>query len=213
MYDPAHVGHPAFYDRAIPFLAQDVIFTLDQLAALNRADPNGILTERLDLERAGIFGVSLGGIVGGEACLLEPRLRAGLVMDGFMPAEVVQSGLQQPIMWISRDAETMQMEGWIQADIDETQSSMRAVYESLPGNGYLVLVPGIYHPNFTDAPLFSPLASLLGLSGRLDAAQAHSIINAYSLAFFDHHLKGRPAAQLDGPSEHYPEVLLETRRP
>jgi hypothetical protein len=37
------------------------------------------------------------------------------------------------------------------------------------------------------------------------------IVNAYSLAFFDQHLEGHPAALLDGPSRYYPEVLFETR--
>lgn len=41
-------------------LAQDAVFALDQLAALNRADPNGILSGRLNLQRVGAFGVSLG---------------------------------------------------------------------------------------------------------------------------------------------------------
>jgi hypothetical protein len=50
-------------DGIIPYLAQDAVFTLHQLASLNQADPNGILTGRLDVQRAGIFGVSLGGIV------------------------------------------------------------------------------------------------------------------------------------------------------
>jgi predicted dienelactone hydrolase len=59
----------AFEDGIIPYLAQDAIFTLDQLTALNRADPNGILTGRLDLQHAGIFGISLGGIVSAKpAC-------------------------------------------------------------------------------------------------------------------------------------------------
>ncbi|MGF1571007.1 MAG: alpha/beta hydrolase family protein [Nodosilinea sp.] len=212
MYDPARIGHPAFLDGVIPFLAQDVSFTLEQLASLNQSDPNGILSGRLNLKRAGILGVSLGGILSGEACLHELRLRACLVMDAFMSTQVVHSGLQQPTMWISRDAQTMQLERWSQVDIDETQSSMRAVYESLPGEGYLVLVPGIFHLDFTDAPLFSPLASLLGLSGRLDTQRTHSIINAYSLAFFDRQLKNRPAKLLDGPAKDYPEVLFETRR-
>ena len=172
MYDPAHPGHTSFLDEVIPFLAQDVSFTLDQLAALNLADPNDILTGRLDLQHAGIFGVSLGGIVTGEACLLESRLQACLVLDAFMPASVVESGLQQPTMWISRDEETMQREGWQQADIDETQITMRTVYASLPGDGYLVLAPGMFHPDFTDAPLFSPLASMVGLSGSYKAQQA-----------------------------------------
>jgi predicted dienelactone hydrolase len=55
----------------IPYLAQDVSFTLDRLAALTVTDPNGILTGKLDLQRVGVFGVSLGGIVAGQACRLE----------------------------------------------------------------------------------------------------------------------------------------------
>ncbi len=211
MYDPAHPGHPAFFDTAIPFLAQDVSFVLDQLTALNRSDPNGILTGRLDLTHTGIFGVSLGGIETGEACLRDPRLRACLVMDAFMPADVVRSGLHQPTMWISRDAKTMQREGWAQADIDETQITMRAVYQSLPGDGYLVLVPGMFHLNFSDAPYFSPLAPLLGLTGPLDAKRGFGIVNAYTIAFFDQELKGQPSVLLDGPSKQYPEVLFEKR--
>jgi hypothetical protein len=49
------------------------------------------------------------------------------------------------------------------------------------------------------------LASRAGLSGPVGVQRAHQIINAYSLAFFDRHLKGRPAALLDGPAEQYPE--------
>jgi len=58
----------------VPYLAQDVIFALDRLAALNRSDPNGILTGRLDLQRVGAFGVSLGGIVVGESCRFDTPL-------------------------------------------------------------------------------------------------------------------------------------------
>src|SRR6266545_5533111 len=199
----------AFADGLVPYFAHDASFTLDQLAVLNQADPNGILTGRLDLQREGIFGVSLGGIVGGEACRLDARLRAFVVEDAPLPADVVKAGLRQPTMWISRDAATMQLEGWSQAGprgIDVHQTSMRVVFESLPGDGYLVLVRGMFHLNLTDYPYLSPLTSLVGVTGPIDAQRAHSIINAYSLAFFDQHLKGRPAALLDGLVEHYPEV-------
>ena len=205
-----------FQDRVIPFLAQDVGFTLDQLAAINRSDPNGVLTGRLDLQRAGIFGVSLGGAVTAQACLRDPRLRACLPMDVYMPADVVREGLRQPTMWISRDAATMQREGWMRADIDETQTTMRAVFENLPGDGYLVLVPGMFHQNFSDFPYFviSPLDAWLGLDGPIDARRAHAIIDAYSLAFFDRHLKGAAAQPpLDRPARQYPDVLFEARRP
>ena len=217
--DRAPVLNGREYEQGIiHYLAQDVLFTLDQLATLNMTDPNDILTGRLDLQRAGVFGVSLGGIVAGEACRLEPRLRACLMMDAPMSTDVVQAGLQQPGMWITRDAETMRLErqqagGWPEDEIHVHLTSMRAVYESLPGDGYFVQVPGIFHINFTDVPLWSPLFSWVGATGPIDAQRAFHIINAYSLAFFDRHLKGRPAALLDGPAQQYPEVILETRRP
>jgi Platelet-activating factor acetylhydrolase, isoform II len=67
-----------FREGIVPYLAQDVSFALDRLAVLNRADRNGILTRRLDLQHVGTFGPSLGCLVGGEGCRLEPRLRACL---------------------------------------------------------------------------------------------------------------------------------------
>lgn len=202
----------------IPYLAQDAIFTLDQLTALNQADPHGILTGRLDLARIGVFGFSGGGIVAGEACRLDPRLRACLIMDAPVPTDVVEAGLQQPTMWITRDAANMRLEraragGWSEEEIDAHQTSMRAAFASLPGDGYFVQVPGTFHINFCDLALLSPLASTVGLAGPLDARRAHRIINAYSLAFFDRHVKGLPALLLDGPADQYPEVRLETRRP
>ncbi|MEO8804697.1 MAG: hypothetical protein ABI433_01330 [Burkholderiaceae bacterium] len=54
------------------------------------------MTGRLDLRRVGSFGVSLGGIVGGEGCLHEPRVRACPMMDAPIPADVVAAGLAKP---------------------------------------------------------------------------------------------------------------------
>jgi predicted dienelactone hydrolase len=204
---------PKFFEEVvIPYLARDVSFTLDQLAVLNQADPNGILTGRLDLQRAGMLGPSLGGLVGAEASYQDPRLRALVAMDVHMPADVVRAGLAAPAMFITREARWMELEKWTQDYIDELQTTVRTVYNRLPGDGYLVLVPGMFHANYSDAPLFSPLLSRLGVTGPIEAIRSTRILDAYTLAFFDRHLKGQPAALLDGPSAEYPEVKLETRR-
>jgi len=202
----------------VPYLAQDVAFTLNQLSALNQADPKAILTGRLDVRRVGTFGISLGGIVGSEACRIEPRLRACLFMDAPMPVDVVKSGLQQPALWISRDAETMRLErrrsgGWSEADISAHQSSMRAVFANSQGARYFVQVPGMFHVNLTDVPYWSPLLSWLGVIGPINAQRAHDIINAYSLAFFNHHLLGRAEALIDGSANQNPEVIYDARKP
>lgn len=196
----------------MPYLAQDVSFTLDQLTALNKADPNGILTGRLDLQRVGTFGVSLGAMVASEACHMDSRLKACLMMDAAMPADVVQAGLRQPAMWLTRPASDMRLEHWKASDITQTLNTMQAVFNEEPaGDGYYVSVPGMFHVNFTDAPYFTPLGPLLGFTGPINAQRGFDIVNAYSLAFFDQYLEGRPAALLDGPSKQYPEVIFEKR--
>jgi hypothetical protein len=207
-----------FEKGIVPYLAQDVSFTLNQLATLHQADPNAILTGRLDLRHVGTFGVSLGGIVGSEACRIEPRLRACLFMDAPMPVEVVKSGLQQPALWITRDVETMRLErrrsgGWLEEEISEHQTSMRAAFASSQAAGYFVQVLGVFHVNLTDIPYWSPLLPWLGVTGPIDSQRAHHIINAYSLAFFNKHLLGRTEALMDAPASQYHEVIFHASKP
>ncbi len=221
-HTPALIA-PMFNGRAfdkgiVPYLAADVGFTLNQLSALNQADPNAILTGRLDLLSVGAFGISLGGIVGGEACRIEPRLRACLFMDAPMPVDVVKAGLQQPALWITRDAETMRLErrrsgGWTEADISEHQTSMRTAFARSKSAGYFLQVPGMFHVNLTDIPYWSPVLPWLGITGPIDAERAHNIINAYSLTFFNQHLLGREEALNDALGRQFPEVIFDAHKP
>jgi hypothetical protein len=197
---PSAYGRP-FPDGVAAILARDVGFVLDQLAEVDRADPDGLLTGRLDLARTGLFGVSMGGIVGAEACRTDPRLRACLLLDSRMPTRVVADGLPQPAMWLTRDAASMQREGWAQTDVDQHQQSMQAAFSAARAGAHLVRIPGTFHADFTDIPAVLPLSGPLGLTGPIGVERAHGIINAYSLAFFDRYLTGAPAPLLDAPGE------------
>jgi predicted dienelactone hydrolase len=207
-----------FRDGNIPYFAQDVSFALDQLASINNADPQGFLTGKLNLGQIGLFGVSFGGMVGAEACLKDPRLKACLIEDVAMTDDVVQKGLRQPGMFLTRPAAAMRLEreksgGWTEQDIQQTLSTMRAVYDSLPGAGYFVQVPGMFHIDLTDDNTISPIFPMIGFSGPIGSQRARDIINAYSLAFFNRHLKNLPEALLEGSSKQFAEVLFEARRP
>ncbi|MEU7988958.1 hypothetical protein AB0B56_29250 [Streptosporangium canum] len=209
----------ALPDGIIPYFAQDVSFALDRLAGLNEADPDGILTGRLDLERAGVFGISWGGATGAEACANDQRLKACFIMDVQMTAHVVRAGLRQPVMFMTRDTETFRLErerggGWPEKEISETIDTITDVYQRLPGAGYYVEVPGLFHVDFTDVPVWSPVTPRLGLNGTIDAQRAHDIINAYSLAFFDKHLLGQSPSLLEfeGPSSRFPEARFTHRQ-
>ncbi len=200
----------------IPYFAQDVGFTLDELASINTSDPKGILTGKMDLEQTGVFGMSLGAMVGAETCLNDPRIKACLLEDAAMPADVVSKGLHQPTMFITRPAATIRLErqtagGWPEAAIVQTLTTMRAVYTSAQGDGYYVQVPGMYHIDMTDLDLLSPILPLIGISGPIGAERAHDIVNVYSVAFFDNYLNNQPSLLLNGPSTQYPDVLFEKR--
>ncbi|MGA6207230.1 alpha/beta hydrolase family protein [Nocardia testacea] len=210
------LGYAELPGGLIPYLAQDIGFALDRLTRLNAADPEGVLTGRLDLDRAGAFGVSLGAMTVGQACHADRRLRACSMMDAAMTADVVRDGLRQPSMWLTRDAESILLErdrsgGWPDREITETITTQRAVFAaSPPGHGYHVEIPGMFHMNFTDAPAWTPLAERLGLSGPIGGARGHEIVAAYTLAFFDRFLSGERPELLDSAPP-WREVRLERR--
>lgn len=210
------LGDVALPDGLFPYLATDIRFALDQLAALNTSDPQGLLTGRLDLDRAGAFGVSLGAITVAQACHADPRLTACLMMDAAMPANVVRDSLSQPSMWLTRDADSILLErsrsgGWPDHEIHETLTTQRATFDkSAPGHGYYVEIPGMFHMNYTDAPAWTPLAEKLAFSGPIGARRGHEIVAAYSAAFFERFHAGQPSALLDGPPPWH-EVRIDRR--
>ncbi len=165
----------------------------------------------LDLDRVGLFGFSLGGTVIAEACRNDDRFKACLPIDYFMPDPVARDGLRQPTLWLTRDAATMRQEGWPESEISATLDSIRATFERHGPGGYLVQVPGMYHLDFTDAPLISPLTRQLGMSGPIDSARGREIVDAVTSAFFDRHLRGDPEDRTRDLDVRYPELIMERR--
>lgn len=199
----------------VPYLADDLRFVLDQLDQLDRQDP--VLAGHLDMVRAGVFGMSLGGYVAPEACARDQRFRACLAVDAGKTASVAAEGLTQPLMIISRDAEVMRDErrqagGWPDAEIRHTTGAQRALFQNNRADAYFVTMNGMYHVNWTDAPIWSPLVRWLGLAGPIDPYEGFRQTNAYTLAFFDRHLKGKASPLLESPGSKGPHVRLETRQ-
>jgi pimeloyl-ACP methyl ester carboxylesterase len=179
---------------------------LDQLEMFNTGDLDSPFTGRLDLGRVGVFGHSTGGGTAVEVCWHDPRCKAGLAMDAWLVPvsdEVVADGLEQPFLF-------MRSESWATAENDDL---LGQVYGGLENGGYLLTIQGTTHYDFSDLPLLSPLASALGLKGPIDGRRVLRIINDYTLAFFDRHLKNQDASLLDASSPDHPEVLFESRGP
>jgi hypothetical protein len=194
-------------NRLIKVWAQDDIFVLNQLEKLNKSDPPGKFSGRLDLQSVGVFGHSFGGCAAAEVCRMDSRFKAGINIDGYPRGEVIQTGLQQPFMFIwSVHADQPDAE-WVQA-----RRNIQAIYDRLNHGGYQITVNGARHFNFTDNGLFfSPFLKLEGGLGLIKGSRALAITDDYARAFFDHYLKNASETLLQGPSSLYPEASFASR--
>ena len=181
-----------FEGGLIAYFAKDVSQVIDFLTALNTNDPNHLLYNKLNLDRLGAFGVSLGGIIVSEASWKDPRIKANLIMESPIPKKIAQTGLRVPTMVITRPAEAMRAErkksgGWTESDIEQHLSTMRALFENTAESEFVQL-PDMFHVDFTDVPLWVPFAHLLGFSGKTPIEQTHDKLNGLTLTFFKEYL-------------------------
>ena len=182
-----------FEGGLIAYFAKDVSRVIDFLTALNINDPNHLLYNKLNLDRLGAFGVSLGGVIVSEASWEDRRIKASLIMESPIPKKIAQTGLPIPTMVITRPAESMRTErkksgGWTEKDIEQHLSTMRALFENTAESEF-VQIPDMFHVDFTDVPLWVPFAQLLGLSGRTPIEETHDKLNSLTLKFFEEYLR------------------------
>ncbi len=194
----------------------DVQFVLDALERISAYDTKSQFEGRLDTNRVGIFGYSIGGGVAAEVCWLDHRFKAGVDLDGMIAGESEERGTFAPFLFmlegpspLDTQHQAANPENKRESDFDDAQTS--AMRRSLAKyGGYWMTVRGFAHANFSDGPFFSPL---LGGSGPVDPPRAAQITRRYTLAFFDKFLKGVEEPLLGGASLEFPEVHLEAWKP
>ncbi len=212
----ANSPYALFYRQRVQQRAADVAFALRRLEAENVAGP---LAGTMDLQRVGVFGHSVGGVMAGESCRTEPRVKACLNLDGDSgtgPFYLNDDGssFERPFMMLTKpfNVPDAQLQTWgltretwmlnLQKHRDRTFGSVRS-------DSYLVSIAGANHQSFTDDSLVMSL-----LRGRSDASihRRHlELTRQYSLAFFSKYLKQQPAPLLEVPHAP-PEVTVQTWR-
>jgi len=184
-------------EGAAQIWSQDQIFVMDQLEELNANDPEGMFTNRFDLERLGVFGQSLGGSTSTITCFVDARCKAGANGDGPVYGDVIEQGLDQPFMYLLSD-------GRIFSD--------PAFYAQARGPFYEVAVKGFEHLNFGDFPLWPNVDSVIevGWLSNTDGARSVELTRAALLTFFDLYIKGDVETSMDTLSA-YPEITITAR--
>jgi dienelactone hydrolase len=212
-FDPTSEENLRGYAVEVKRRAQDVQFVLDRLEALNQQDPDARFTNRLDLSRIGMFGYSFGGALSAEACWLDPRIKAGMNMDGLMFGEVTKTGVRQPFFFMSDDSggpsdrDLHSPDPRRQIHARALEADIKLIDRSLAQyGGYYLRIQGAAHSNYSDRPLYSPLKRLTD-AGSIDVTTCFQIINAYTRAFFEQHLNGKPQELLSG-KDAYPQAIF-----
>ncbi len=197
-------------EHVFPVWVADARFVLDQLEGLNRAP--GRFAGRLDLERIGMLGWSIGGATAVQAAREDARVKAVIDHDGQLFGEVRDQGISRPVLLFHNGSDPAA------AGTEETRAVMRElmgltrVWDSTflsktTAPRYELTLARTNHAHFSDLLLFYPRDTT-----QMAPERAHAIINAYTLAFFEQYLNNRPSELLNGKSEEYPEAELKIWR-
>ncbi|MEV6151283.1 alpha/beta hydrolase [Nonomuraea sp. NPDC052129] len=181
---------PGFGAGLVQGRAADVSFVLDQLPA--KWDGS----DRIDRSRIAMVGQSIGGSSAMATMLEDPRVRAGVDMDGTAYARIPKSGFSRPFMFL----------GSAQHVSGGPAPTWDRDWKLLTGWKRWIVLTGTEHQSFTDTPLLSDALGIKPLPGILPATRAAELTRTYVAAFLDRHLKGRRQPLLDRPSSRYPEV-------
>jgi dienelactone hydrolase len=191
--------------------AADVSFVLGELTGADPAWPGAGL---IDPSRIAMAGHSAGGAAAIAAMLADPRIRAGIDMDGATVAPIPGHGLSRPFLFLGKQSNYTPGSGGAVTPGTRDWKVLRGAvttwerdWELLTGWKRWLVVAGAEHASFTDLGLLADQAGI-DIGAGLSGARSLDITRAYVRAFFDQHLRGRPQALLDQPSPRYPEVTF-----
>jgi dienelactone hydrolase len=191
------------YD-ASNMIARQLVRAVDHI--LREHHHPGSPFSRVDPERIGLVGHSVGGSASAQAAAWESRVRAAMDLDGTIFGEVVHTGMGQPF-FLMRKRNPIDPKDPPQFFEHRDQGNLHedSVFVHTPTMYWLTVDP-MDHMAFTDAD--SPWRRRPAISGSaaadddsLGAARIQEITTRFVLDFFGHYLSGMPrSARLDRSS-------------
>lgn len=159
--------------------ADDMIFTMNQLEKWNS---EGVLEGKLNLDKIGVFGHSVGGGSAGNVAMKDSRIKAAANLDGIQWGNMIDTLYHIPYLYVSAD--------W-PAEHEDVNSHIYINKSSDYFYETKLLQSG--HPNFMDIPFMIPVKSLAG-TGNIDPYLGMEIVTDLVTSFFDRYLKNDPLA-------------------
>lgn len=189
--DVPYEEYEAAAEQLVATYAADIESLLE--AIFEEGHLNDIVGEgRLVEGSLGIVGHSTGGGAAIKVCERDERCSAAVAYDPWVepvPDEIIGGDLAVPLL-------SIRSEEWAGSPNDDRLRRLHAGSSAPQG---LVLVDGVNHRDLTLLPLFSPLSSMLGLSGRQAGIERLRSVDEWTLRFFDHHLRDRGLDPFNSP--------------
>lgn len=202
---------PRFLENLVEVRVADTKLVLDRLGTLPHR-----LTAGMDLSRIGMFGQSGGGFTAASTMYDDPRIKAGIDMDGTMEYVPAPDGVHQSeveLHGLDRPFLLMGSSGADGSDIHR-EESWATFWRHQRGWKADVTLLGSEHASYTDAEALFPRlagrvpdATLIKAIGTADPARARAAVTAdraVVASFFDRFLKGHDDHLLDGGQTGYP---------
>jgi dienelactone hydrolase len=206
-------GPPAMTNLArIDMMTKDASKVLDVLLGIG-SKALARFAGRIDTERIGAIGHSLGGAVALEAGRKDTRVKACIDLDGDVWADTKTYRLARPSLILLN-------EPIIESPSDafrKMQAARKADWAALAQANPefppdVFTIRGTNHFVFTDGPFVMP-DFVRAQPGKLgDLGEAVNSIMALVRGFFDVQLNGKPSPLLGDPSRVYPEVKRYVER-
>lgn len=153
------------------------------------------LANHIDTSKIGVLGHSQGGSAVGQALIDNPKITAGINIDGVQWGAMVDTSLNKPFLLLSSD--------W--AD-DHPDFNQIAYHKSGSNNFYLAEIKNSGHSNFMDIPFMVNLP-LLNESGKINPTKAIRITSELVVKFFNKYLNNVETDLVKLPNLH-PELEI-----
>jgi predicted dienelactone hydrolase len=187
--------------------AGDMAYVLNQLEG-QAGEAGEFFSQRVDINRVGVYGHSTGGGAAIQFCATDPRCKSILGMDPFMrpvAADAIANGISQPAFF-------MFSQTWTDLAESKNNQLFNSFYPHLNEGIGVITITGTAHYDFSDLPLLSPIAPQLGLKGPLSGKRVTEIVNAYLIDFFELTLKNIPSDLFDNNFSDFEEVIERNKQ-
>ncbi|WP_433177495.1 alpha/beta hydrolase family protein [Actinoallomurus sp. CA-150999] len=185
------------FDSVAASRALDVSFVIDRLTHGNTA---WRLAHLIDKHEIGMAGHSLGGAAAATTMIADPRVRAGVNMDGTFHPAPRPGQINRPFLMLGAAVN--------HAPGGDDYTVWEQAWAALGGYKKWLTVAGADHFSFSDLDLLGEEAGFP--TPPLSPERGVVITREYVTAFFDQTLKGIHSPLLDGPSPNNPEVIFQS---